>query len=153
MAVSLPRIALRLLRAWRAPRSPISRVSFRVRPADVDLNLHMNYANYLEAMELARWDWFVRSGLARVFWREKLRPVVGSLHVDYRKELAPFAAYDVETRLIGYERRAICMTQRFLVGDVLHAEARLSILILQAGKPISADDVRAITATALVAPG
>lgn len=151
MPVSIVRIAARVLRASRATTTPISRVRLRVRPADVDLNLHMNYAAYLEAMELARWDWFVRSGLASDFWRERLRPVVASLQIDYRKELAPLARYVVDTRLVGYDRRAIVMKQRFFVGDTLHAEATLSILILRASRPIPSDEVATLTAKALVA--
>ncbi|NIP81763.1 MAG: thioesterase, partial [Gemmatimonadetes bacterium] len=40
-------------------------VAFRVWPLDLDVNLHMNNAKYIVAMEAARWAFLVRAGLLR----------------------------------------------------------------------------------------
>ena len=43
--------------------SDIGTVQLRVRPVDLDYNLHQNNARYLEAFEMGRFDMIVRCGL------------------------------------------------------------------------------------------
>lgn len=111
-----------------APRRT-TRLTLRVAWRHVDFNLHMNYASYLEAMEVGRWDWVARAGLVVPWLRLGLRPVVGSVDIQYRKELRPFARYTLETELSGFERRAVVFEQRFLVGTTTHAQAKVNALI------------------------
>lgn len=131
MPVPIPTIARTCARGMLSRNGPqrTTRLTLRVAWRHVDFNLHMNYASYLEAMEVGRWDWVARAGLIVPWLRNGLRPVVGSVDMHYRKELRPFARYTLETELVGFDRRAVVFTQRFLVGTALHAEGKINALI------------------------
>lgn len=131
-------------------RGPVGRLRWWVRPAYVDFNLHMNYASYLEVMELARWDWGVRSGLFTRWWAGGLRPVVGSIEIVYLRELRPLQRFVVETRAVGFDRRALVVDHRLVSGGVVHATARLNILLLHAGRPASREVVEDACADVIV---
>ena len=53
-------------------------LTFRVMPADLDVNLHMNNGRYLQVMDLGRFDHFIRVGLLRETRRHRWMPLVGS---------------------------------------------------------------------------
>ena len=86
MALGAP---LRPKLGWRDE----SVLTFRVWPNDLDLNLHMNNARYLAVMDIGRFDLVMRCGLARLVWRRKLKPVVASAMVRFRRSLAPFERF------------------------------------------------------------
>lgn len=135
----------------RRQEDPVGRLPWRVKPRYVDVNLHMNYASYLEVMELARWHWTVRTGLMNRFMRAGLRPVVGSIDVRYHRELQPLQRFVVETRAVGFERRAVVVDHRLVVGKTLHAQARLNILLLRQGRPAEREIVESTCADLVVA--
>jgi acyl-CoA thioesterase FadM len=147
---SLARVIVRGLASRGA--DPVGRLPWRVHLRHVDVNLHMNYASYLEAMELARWDWAVRTGQHRRWMRDGVRPLVGSLEIEYRRELGPLARVVVETRAIGFDRRALVVEQCFVRGDAVHARSRLNLLFRRKGAVLDRPEVEALTATLIVAP-
>ena len=57
MPVPLHRLATVAARSLLGRRDAISRLPHRVHWSYLDLNRHMNYASYLEVMELGRWHW------------------------------------------------------------------------------------------------
>lgn len=132
MPLALTRIlAVGLRSLLTAERSNISRITDRVRLSYVDWNLHMNYASYLEVMELGRWDWGFRSGAIALAFGGGRSPVVTEVDIRYRKELRPGARFVVDTRLVGIERRFCVFQQHFIVGDRAFAIARVKALILK----------------------
>ncbi|WP_298428562.1 thioesterase family protein [Rhodoblastus sp.] len=82
-----------------------SRLRFRVWPSDLDINLHMNNARYLAAMDIGRIDLLMRTGLGKAAWRGKLKPVLASTLVRYRRSLAPFQSYGLRSRLVGWDEK------------------------------------------------
>lgn len=86
---------------------------FRVWPTDLDVNRHMTNGKYLSIMDLGRVDLMLRCGLAGVLRREKIYPVVASQTIRYRRSLAPFARFDVRTRVLGWDDRFIFLQQTF----------------------------------------
>src|SRR5262245_51164318 len=115
--LSIGWVAARAAVARTAAIDPVGRLPRRVSLRWVDANLHMNYASYLEVMELARWDWALRTGQARWWWRDGIRPVVGSLEIRYHHELRPLQRFVVETRAVGFDRRAVVVEHVAVVGD------------------------------------
>ncbi len=118
---------------WSSP-SKVGRLHHRVRLAYLDSNLHMNYASYLEVMELGRWDWGMRNRVVVQWVRDGLAPVVAHVDIHYRRELRPFARFLVDTRLISVARRAATFQQHLLVGDKVHAKADIRFLLLREGR-------------------
>lgn len=132
--------------------APSTRLRLRVRLRDVDFNLHMNYATYLQAMELGRWHWAARAGLVQAWVRRRLRPVAGSVSIDYKRELRPLVSYVLTTTLAGVDRRALVFAQAMHVGERLHAEATVNVLILGRGGVLPPDESMALVPPSMRPP-
>src|SRR5690606_25630357 len=100
-----------------------SRASFRVNPADLDVQRHMNNGRYLSIMDLGRMDLMLRSG----FWKKVTDagwyPVVAGQTITYRRSLTLGQRFDLATRVIGHDERWIYMEQVFRRGGTVIADA------------------------------
>lgn len=152
MPVPLRRLAAATARAFFAKPSNVGRIRQRVRLSYVDLFLHMNYASYLEVMELGRWDWSVRSRMFHEVFLAGYSPVVVALNIEYRRELRPGASFTLDTRLVDIEEKMPIFEQHFLRGDRVHARARVKALMLHKGKVQGAAKVQELLAKSIVEP-
>src|ERR1700733_9770590 len=99
---------------WRSrldARTGVSRLAFRVLPHDLDANLHMNNGRYLTIMDLGRIDFVLRSGLWRPMWRNSWAPIASAVVIRFRRELRPFEAYWLETRVVAWSDTTAVMEQ------------------------------------------
>lgn len=87
---------------------------FRVMPSDLDLLLHMNNGKYLSILDLARADLVLRSKAFSALRKHGYIPVVATAIVQFKRSLRLFDAFQVETRIIGWDSRAFIMQHRFL---------------------------------------
>ncbi len=147
---------LRLLKmAFGAPFRPKlgwrdeSVLTFRVWPNDLDVNLHMNNARYLAVMDIGRFDLALRGGFAGLVWREKLKPVVASAMVRFRRSLAPFQLFVLRSRIIGWDAKWLFIEHRIESDGELCCQAVVKALLLgrEGGLP-TADLLRAVSAEA-----
>lgn len=122
--------------AWFQPTSLVSRVPFTVMPWDVDLNVHLTNSRYPQIMDIGRADLLVRSGLAKRMFSEKVGPVAVEVRTRFRHELPLFCRYELETKIIGRERKAVIFQQRFMVGERVHAVGRVKVVTLKGGKVV-----------------
>jgi acyl-CoA thioesterase FadM len=118
----------------------------------IDLNGHMNYASYLEEMELGRWDWAFRSGAMKAFYRSRTRPVVVSVDIRYRRELKVGARFTLDTRLVALEKKLALFRQLMLGPSGLHASADIRALLLRGGKVVDGATVEALLGPFVVQP-
>jgi acyl-CoA thioesterase FadM len=105
-----------LVRAWFAPRSDVLQESvlrFRVMPDDLDVNVHMNNGRYLALMDLGRFDVMLRAGLYRPGSHRKRWPLIGSAMIRFRRSLELFRAFELRTRVVGWDGRWFFFEQRF----------------------------------------
>ena len=100
-----------------------SRTSFRVNPADLDVQRHMNNGRYLTLMDLGRMDLMLRSGFWKRLTAQGWYPVVAGQSITYRKSLVLWQKFDIASRVLGHDDRWIYMEQVFRVGDVVYADA------------------------------
>lgn len=112
---------LRLLRVWLgtlgAPKLGVlgeSVLKLRVTPGDLDLYGHMNNARYLAIMDLGRIDLIWRTGMGRVAKEKKWFPLVASVHIHYKKSLRPFQAFELHTRILGWDGQWFYLEQHFV---------------------------------------
>lgn len=103
-----------LFRSPLAPREGVSRVVFRVWPHDLDLNLHLNNGRYLTLMDLGRIDFVLRTGLWRPILANKWAPIISTAAIRFRRELRPFEAFTIETRLVAWSDTTAVMEQTFV---------------------------------------
>ena len=92
----------------------VSRLDFRVWPHDLDTSLHMNNGRYWTLMDLGRTDIMIRSGLWRSVLRNGWVPVVGAGQIRFRRELRPFQAFRLETRIVTWFDAQLVMEHRLI---------------------------------------
>jgi len=100
----------------RPPLDPLgtSILAFRVWPNDLDVNVHMNNGRFLSVMDLGRFDLTFRTGLGRTMLRNRWKALVGGVTIRYRRSLDPFEAYELHTRILGWDAKWFYLEQRFL---------------------------------------
>ncbi|HXC59222.1 MAG TPA: acyl-CoA thioesterase [Steroidobacteraceae bacterium] len=135
-------LLLRLLWLFIASRmrsavSPLGpcRTPFRVWPTDLDVLRHVNNGIYLSIMDLARVDLMMRSGFAAKVKRQGWFPVVVAETIQFRRSLMLFQRFDIETRVIGWDDKAIIVEQQFFCRgeSVAHALVRARFLSRRGG--------------------
>ena len=98
-------------------------LAYRVWPNDLDVNIHMNNGRFLSVMDLGRFDLTFRTGLGRAMLKHRWQPLVGGVTIRYRRSLDPFEAYELHTRLLGWDAKWFYLEQRFFkAGGELAAE-------------------------------
>ncbi|MHC8366421.1 thioesterase family protein [Pseudomonas sp. ZT5P21] len=103
-------------RPWRKPVDPLATTVIRLRvwPTDLDLNRHVTNGRYFTLADLGRMDYVLRSGAFRVALRHKAVPIVGDTWGKFRRELKLFEAFDIHTRMLGWDSKWSFMEHRFV---------------------------------------
>ncbi|MGE4373188.1 MAG: acyl-CoA thioesterase [Xanthobacter sp.] len=95
----------------------VSVLMLRVWPNDLDLNAHMNNGRYLSIMDLGRVDLLIRAGLLRAVLARRWMPVLAEAQIHYRRSLAPFQRFRLETRIVGWRDHSIFLQQKFIIAS------------------------------------
>jgi acyl-CoA thioesterase FadM len=101
----------------------VASTPFRVLPSDLDLFRHMNNGVYLSILDLGRLDMLVRSGIWAIVNGRGWYPVVVAETISFRKSLTLWQRFDVESRVLGFDDKAVYVEQRFTVGGEIYAQA------------------------------
>jgi len=112
--IRLIRIGLTCIGKPRIDVLDTTRIRMRVWPNDLDLNLHVNNGRYLALADIARMHWFVRSGAARIAYRERALPVVGDAIAKFRRDMKLFDEFEIHTRMLGWDARWGFIEHRFV---------------------------------------
>lgn len=91
-----------------------SRYAGRVLPSDLDLLLHMNNARYLREADVARAAHLARCGVLGALRALGARAVLAASCTRYRRSLRLLEAFEVRTRLLGWDDRAFYLEARFI---------------------------------------
>ncbi|MEJ3405300.1 acyl-CoA thioesterase [Rathayibacter sp. YIM 133350] len=102
----------------------VSRSWFRTLPTDQDVLGHMNNGVYFSIMDIARFDQTIRSGTWDVFRARGWYPVVVSETLSFRKSLTLGQRFAIESRILGFDDKAVYVEQRFVRPD---ADGRLEV--------------------------
>nr|WP_208382364.1 thioesterase family protein [Microbacterium ulmi] len=117
------RARLRLRAGKRLAPHEVGRITLTTMPTDLDVLRHMNNGRYLSLMDLGRWDLLVRTGVAGAMKSHGWYAVVSSETITFRKSLQPWQRFDVESRMIGHDDRAVYMEHRCVVDGEIYARA------------------------------
>ena len=120
------RTALLYLRSRRGPKlgvHDVARTPFRVVPSDLDVLGHMNNGVYFSIMDLGRMDLMIRAGVWKKLTDRGFYPVVTKETISFRKSLQPWQRFTVESRIAGYDDKAVFIEQRFVVSGEIFARA------------------------------
>lgn len=120
------RTIIQLLRSRRASSlgmHDVGSTSFHVLPTDLDVLGHMNNGVYFSIMDLARMDLMIRCGAWARIRELGFYPVAANETMTFRKSLQPWQRFEVETRIAGYDAKAVFVEQRFVVKGEIYARA------------------------------
>lgn len=133
------------LAARRGPSLGVHDVSVvhdRVWLTDLDELRHMNNGVYLSLLDHARLDLMLRSGAWAGIRNAGVYPVVTAQAIAYRRSLEFGQRFQIESRIIGYDDRAVYMEQRVVRNGEIHARAFVQGRFLRdAGGVVPIDEV------------
>ena len=122
-----------LVRGERMDLHDVLRVRRRVWPGDLDELRHVNNGVYLSMLDLARYELLKRSGVWERMKAAGVYPVVAAQSIAYRKSLRLGQRFEIETRILGYDARAVYLEQRFVVHGEVYARAYIVGRFLRRG--------------------
>ncbi|MER7797019.1 thioesterase family protein [Microbacterium sp. NPDC096154] len=138
------RARVRRRRQGRLPATAVGRVRLTTLPTDIDLLRHMNNGRYLSLFDLGRWDLMIRTDLVEILRERGWYPVVGSETVTFRKSLNLWQRFEVQTRWIGHDDRALYLEHRAVVRGEVYATAIIRARMLRrAGGTVPMDELLA----------
>ena len=144
-----------LLKSLRARfRSPlgvwdVGTTPFRVLPTDLDVLRHMNNGVYLSILDIGRIDLMQRTGMWAKLTARGWYPVVVAETISFRRSLELWQRFDVETRVLGYDEKALFVEQRFVVKGEIYARAYIRARFLKrSGGVVGVDELRALAGPA-----
>jgi acyl-CoA thioesterase FadM len=116
--ISFVRIPALAVRQHLWPLAPLGvleedRLRMRVWPNDIDINLHMNNARYLNMMDYARTHLLARTRILEHIVRARWKPMVGAVWVTYRRSLPLFSGFELSSRLVCWDERWFYVEQTF----------------------------------------
>lgn len=104
--------------AWFQPReSDIlaeQSVDGTVLPHDLDYMGHMNNSRYLRECDFARFHHYMRNGLFMASHKLGAKMVVGASTIRYRRSLVFHEAFEIRTKVLGWDEKAFYLEQRFV---------------------------------------
>jgi acyl-CoA thioesterase FadM len=100
----------------------VGRIRLTTLPTDIDLVRHMNNGRYLSLFDLGRFDLLVRAGIWDVMAEREWYPVIANGTVSFRKSLNLWQRFDVETRVIAADERAVYIEHRAVVRGEIYAQ-------------------------------
>jgi acyl-CoA thioesterase FadM len=101
----------------RAGHYDVVRTRFITLPTDQDILRHMNNGVYLSIMDVARFDMLHRNGVWKIFQEKGWYPVVVSETISFRKSLQIWQRFTIESRILGFDEKAVYVEQRFVRPD------------------------------------
>lgn len=100
-------------------------------PTDIDVLRHMNNGRYLSLFDLGRWDLLGRTGMTDAMKRNGWYAVVSAETVTFRKSLQLWQRFDIESRLLGHDDKAIYLEHRAVVDGEIYAKAIIRARMLK----------------------
>lgn len=138
----LARIRLAARRRTPLTFQDVSIVHDRVWWSDIDELRHMNNGVYLSLLDHARLDLMLRSRGWQRFRAAKVYPVVTAQSIAYRRSLELGQRFQIESRIAGYDARAVYLEQRVVRQGEVYARAYVQGRFLRdAGGVVPIDEV------------
>lgn len=124
------------LSVWETSSLPL-----RVLPTDIDLAMHVNNGMYFSLMDLGRFDLMVRAGAWDRMRARGWSPVVNLETITFRKSLTLWQRYTVESRIIGFDEKAMFFEQRMVADGEIYARAYIATRLVTKTGPVSQEEI------------
>lgn len=117
------RARLRVRRGKTLDPNAVGGIRLTTLPTDIDILRHMNNGRYLSLFDLGRWDLLIRTGLFDAMDTRGWYAVVSSETVTFRKSLQLWQRFEVQSRFIGHDEKALFLEHRAVVKGEVYARA------------------------------
>ncbi|MGE0762698.1 MAG: thioesterase family protein [Bdellovibrionales bacterium] len=144
-----------ILRSWGTQRIDVlqdSQLYFRTWFLDLDFNLHMNNGRYLTLMDLGRMDLMLRTGIFHVIIHDKWMPVVGSVHMTFRRSLRPLQKFELKTRVVAWDQKWFYIEQEFHAGNQIYARGLVKASLKAKDGLVNSEQVLAKLGVGTISP-
>ena len=138
------RMLLQLLKSRRRPAQGIwdsNSLPLRVLPTEIDIFMHVNNGMYFSIMDLSRIDMMVRSGVWKAMRSRNWSGVVSSETISFRKSLKLGQRYSVESKIVGYDDRAVYFEHRIVVDAEIYARAFVATRLISENGTVTSDEL------------
>lgn len=119
----------------------VSSVPMRVLPTDIDIAGHINNGMYFSLMDLGRFDLLVRCGFWKTMMQRGWRPVVNAETIAFRKSLNLWQKYRMESKILGFDERAIYLEHRMVCNGEIYARAVIASRLVSKLGPVSNEEI------------
>ena len=152
--VRIPALAIRQHFWPLAPLSVLDEDCLRMRvwPNDIDLNLHLNNARYLNIMDYGRTHLLARNRLLDHMLRSRWKPLVGAIWMTYRRSLPLFSCFTLTSRLVCWDDRWFYIEQTFTGREGLSAVGWVKGILRDANGNVPPQKVIDSVAPSVVSP-
>jgi YbgC/YbaW family acyl-CoA thioester hydrolase len=128
------RLILVILKALRRDTiTPVllkNSIGVRMMPNDLDINMHVNNGRYLTLCDLARVDFFVRSGIAALMLKHKWSPIIAEHTMTYLRPIKVFTKIDIHMEITHFDEKYFYCSHHFYKGDKLMAQGTSKALVI-----------------------
>ena len=108
---------------------------------DIDLFLELNNARYFNYMELGRWDFSFRTGLAGLAKKHKWGVAVGGASIRYRRRIPFLSKFSLTTKLICHDGRWAYFLQETHMKEKICSSALIKFGVTSKGRLVPTDEV------------
>lgn len=129
-----------------------TRLSMRVWPTDLDVNMHMTNARYLSLMDLGRIDLMIRTGMAPLILKNRWQPVIGAANVRFRRSLRPFQRFTLVSRVLCWDEKYVFMEHRMETAEGTAAVAVMQGAFIHRGTVVPPATVLGALGSAVESP-
>jgi acyl-CoA thioesterase FadM len=132
----------RVRREGRIEPTAVGVIRLTTLPTDLDVLRHMNNGRYLSLFDLGRFDLLIRTGMFDAMRVHKWYAVVSAETITFRKSLNPWQRFEVESRLLGHDDKAVYLEHRAVVGGEVFARAIIRARMMkQSGGTLSHEEL------------
>jgi acyl-CoA thioesterase FadM len=133
-----------LLAKARPAQNLLSQTSFPfvVKPWDVDLNGHLNYAIYPSYFARAQGKHFLHTQYVGHLYLRGFSNVIATSHINYLRPIRPLARFSIESRIAGCDEKYVYFEQAMSASGARAATSLQRMVIVdRRGRKVAPEDV------------
>lgn len=123
------------------PIATTGKISFRVRPWDLDLFMEANNGRIVTFYDLGRFDLAHRTGLLKILKKNSWGLVVAGSTVRYRRRLKIFNKCTMHTKIAAIDERWIYLEQAIYVNNTPATSFLVRTAVTEKGKILPSEQV------------
>ncbi|WP_285726929.1 acyl-CoA thioesterase [Psychromicrobium xiongbiense] len=132
--------------ATKEPLGLWERSTLRMRAwlTDIDVAGHINNGMYFSLMDLGRIDLLIRAGIWKPMRARGWMPVMSAETITFRKSVTLWTRFSLETRLLGFDGKAMIFEQCIVVDGEIYVRAHMAMRFVANRRPVDNEELAAL---------